>query len=175
MGGNNQEALAQHKVPRSDRDRRHGPVHPHPRFLQRRTPSVVHDLELVELADVKVGEEYGLVVTTYAGLYRYRVGDVVRVTGFHNSAPQFHFVCWKNVMLSIDSDKTDEVELQSAVNKATEHLESYGARVIEYTSYTDVSSIPRHYVLFWELNTSEVPAEVLQQCCLTVEESLNSV
>ncbi|GLJ20880.1 hypothetical protein SUGI_0381000 [Cryptomeria japonica] len=82
--------------------------------------------ELVELADVKVGEEYELVVTTYAGLYRYRVGDVLRVTGFHNSAPQFHFVCRKNVMLSIDSDKTDEVELQSAMNKATEHLESYG-------------------------------------------------
>ncbi|GLJ20879.1 hypothetical protein SUGI_0380940 [Cryptomeria japonica] len=131
--------------------------------------------QLVELADVKVGEEYELVVTTYAGLYRYRVGDVLRVTGFHNSAPQFHFLCRKNVMLSIDSDKTDEVELQNAVNKATEHLESYGARVMEYTSYADVSSIPGHYVLFWELNTSEVPAEVLQQCCLTVEESLNSV
>ncbi|GLJ20894.1 hypothetical protein SUGI_0381210 [Cryptomeria japonica] len=137
-----------------------------------------NQLELVELADVKVGEEYELVVTTYAGLYRYRVGDVLRVTGFHNSAPQFHFVCRKNVMLSIDSDKTDEVELQNAVNKATEHLESYGARVIEYTSYADVSTIPGHYVLFLELNSArhaEVPAEVLQQCCLTVEECLNSV
>ncbi|GLJ20890.1 hypothetical protein SUGI_0381170 [Cryptomeria japonica] len=100
---------------------------------------------------------------------------MLRVTGFHNSAPQLHFVCRKNLMLSIDSDKTDEVELQNAVNKATEHLESYGTRVIEYTSYADVSSIPGHYVLFWELNTSEVPAEVLQQCCLIVEESLNSV
>ncbi|GLJ20877.1 hypothetical protein SUGI_0380900 [Cryptomeria japonica] len=134
--------------------------------------------DLVELADVKVGEEYELVVTTYAGLYRYRVGDVLRVTGFHNSAPQFHFVCRKNVMLSIDSDKTDEVELQKAMDKATKHLESYGARVIEYTSYADVSTIPGHYVLFWELNSAthvEVPGEVLQQCCLTVEESLNSV
>ncbi|GLJ20881.1 hypothetical protein SUGI_0381020 [Cryptomeria japonica] len=132
-------------------------------------------IQLVELADVEVGEEYELVVTTYAGLDCYRVGDVLRVTGFHNSAPQFHFLCRKNVMLSIESDKTDEVELQNAVNKATEHLESYGDRVIEYTSYADVSSIPGHYVLFWELNTSEVPGEVLQECCLTVEESLNSV
>ncbi|GLJ20875.1 hypothetical protein SUGI_0380820 [Cryptomeria japonica] len=81
-------------------------------------------------------------------------------------------------MLSIDSDKTDEVELQNAVDKATEYLESYGARLIDYTSYADVSSIPGHYVLFWELKSAtheEVPAEVLQQCCLTVEESLNSV
>ena len=113
-----------------------------------------------------------------AGLYRYRVGDVLRVTGFHNSAPQFQFVCRKNVMLSIESDKTDEVELQNAVDKATKHLGSYGAQLIEYTSYADVSSIPGHYVLFWELKNSlhmELPCEVLRQCCLTVEENLNSV
>ncbi|GLJ20889.1 hypothetical protein SUGI_0381160 [Cryptomeria japonica] len=120
--------------------------------------------ELVELADVKVGEEYELVVTTYAGLYRYRVGDVLRVTGFHNSAPQFHFVCRKNVMLSIDSDKTDEVELQNAVNKATKHLESYGARVIEYTSYADVSTIPGHYVLFGSSTLLKCPLK----CCNNV-------
>ncbi|GLJ40030.1 hypothetical protein SUGI_0819390 [Cryptomeria japonica] len=141
-----------------------------------------HRLQLVDLADVRLGDEYELVITTYAGLYRYRVGDVLRVSGFHNSAPQFHFVCRKNVMLSIDSDKTDEVELQNAVRKAAEHLEAYGARVMEYTSYADVSNIPGHYVLFWELQHAReaalplpLPAYVLQQCCLTVEESLNSV
>ena len=81
-------------------------------------------------------------------------------------------------MLSIDSDKTDEVELQNAVDKATKHLESYGARLIEYTSYADVSSIPGHYVLFWELNISvhmELPSDVLEESCLTMEENLNSV
>ena len=47
--------------------------------------------KLVDLVDVEVGKEYELVITTYAGLYHYCVGDIVRVTGFHNSAPQFHF------------------------------------------------------------------------------------
>ncbi|GLJ20870.1 hypothetical protein SUGI_0380680 [Cryptomeria japonica] len=141
-------------------------------------PPPAQQSQLVKLVDVKVGKEYEVVVTTYAGLYRYRVGDVLRVTGFYNSAPNFQFVCRKNVMLSIDSDKTDEVELQNAVNKATEYLDRYRTRLIEYTSYAEVSSIPGHYVLFWELHSVtqvEVPDEVLQQCCLTVEESLNSV
>ncbi|KAG9159575.1 hypothetical protein Leryth_013558 [Lithospermum erythrorhizon] len=44
--------------------------------------------ELVDLAHVKLGEEYELVVTTYGGLYRYRVGDILRVAGFKNKAPQ---------------------------------------------------------------------------------------
>lgn len=134
--------------------------------------------ELVDLADVKLGHEYELVVTTYAGLYRYRVGDVLRVAGFKNKAPQFNFICRKNVVLSIDSDKTDEVELQNAVKNAVGHLGPFDAHVAEYTSYADTSTIPGHYVLYWELNfkgSTPVPPSVFEDCCLTVEESLNSV
>ncbi|KAJ0261670.1 Indole-3-acetic acid-amido synthetase [Hirschfeldia incana] len=134
--------------------------------------------ELVDLVDVKLGQEYELVVTTYAGLYRYRVGDVLRVAGFKNNAPQFSFICRKNVVLSIDSDKTDEVELQNAVKNAVTHLVPFDASLSEYTSYADTSSIPGHYVLFWELclnGNTPVPPSVLEDCCLTIEESLNSV
>ncbi|KAL6199267.1 hypothetical protein ACLB2K_029053 [Fragaria x ananassa] len=135
-------------------------------------------LQLVDLVDVKLGQEYELVVTTYAGLYRYRVGDLLRVAGFKNKAPQFNFICRKNVVLSIDSDKTDEVELQNAVKNAVTHLVPFDANVGEYTSYADTSTIPGHYVLFWELSlngTTPIPPSVFEDCCLAIEESLNSV
>lgn len=134
--------------------------------------------ELVDLVDVKLGQEYELVVTTYAGLYRYRVGDVLRVAGFKNNAPQFNFICRKNVVLSIDSDKTDEVELQNAVKNAVGHLIPFGASLTEYTSYADTTTIPGHYVLYWELTHNKsitIPPSVFEDCCLTVEESLNTV
>lgn len=134
--------------------------------------------ELVELVDVKLGQEYELVVTTYAGLYRYRVGDVLKVAGFKNKAPQFNFVCRKNVVLSIDSDKTDEVELQNAMANAITHLVPFDATVSEYTSYADTTTIPGHYVLYWELTlnkSTQIPPCVFEDCCLTIEESLNSV
>ncbi|KAF9609562.1 hypothetical protein IFM89_017201 [Coptis chinensis] len=134
--------------------------------------------ELIDLADVKLGQEYELIVTTYAGLYRYRVGDVLRVSGFKNKAPQFKFVCRKNVVLSIDSDKTDEVELQNAVTNAVNNLVPCEATVVEYTSYADLSTIPGHYVLYWELRldgVTPIPPSVFEDCCLTIEESLNSV
>ncbi|KAL2477349.1 putative indole-3-acetic acid-amido synthetase GH3.1 [Forsythia ovata] len=135
--------------------------------------------KLVDLVDVEIGKEYELVITTYAGLYRYRVGDILRVTGFHNSAPQFHFVRRKNVLLSIDSDKTDEAELQTAVENASLLLREFNTSVVEYTSYADTKTIPGHYVIYWELlikDLSNSPSnEVLNQCCLAMEESLNSV
>ncbi|XP_073158579.1 indole-3-acetic acid-amido synthetase GH3.6-like [Henckelia pumila] len=134
--------------------------------------------ELVDLVDVKLGQEYEVVVTTYTGLYRYQIGDVLRVAGFKNNAPQFNFVCRKNVILSIDSDKTDETELQHAVEKAASHLISFDACVAEYTSYADTTKVPGHYVLYWELSQSassrRIPPTVFEDCCFTIEESLAS-
>ncbi|KAK3146925.1 hypothetical protein QOZ80_3BG0275130 [Eleusine coracana subsp. coracana] len=142
---------------------------------------------LVDLARVEAGREYELVITTYAGLYRYRVGDVLRVTGFHNAAPQFRFVRRKNVLLSIESDKTDEAELQRAVERASALLRPHGAAVVEYTSHACTTSIPGHYVIYWELLATNnnsgggdgggeaVGRETLDACCLEMEEALNTV
>ncbi|CAO1946095.1 unnamed protein product [Urochloa humidicola] len=135
---------------------------------------------LVDLADAEVGKEYELVITTYAGLCRYRVGDILLVTGFHNAAPQFRFVRRKNVLLSIDSDKTDEAELQAAVERASRMLAPYGAGIVEYTSQADATTIPGHYVVYWELMVREeggkMPeAGVFERCCLEMEEALNAV
>lgn len=134
---------------------------------------------LVDLVDVEAGKEYELVITTYAGLCRYRVGDILQVTGFHNATPQFRFVRRKNVLLSIDSDKTDESELQKAVESASALLREFNTSVVEYTSYADTKTIPGHYVIYWELLVKEptnAPAhKVLNRCCLAMEECLNSV
>ncbi|XP_011012296.1 PREDICTED: probable indole-3-acetic acid-amido synthetase GH3.1 [Populus euphratica] len=134
---------------------------------------------LLDLADLEVGKEYELVITTYSGLNRYRVGDILLVTGFYNKAPQFRFVRRKNVLLSIESDKTDEAELQKAIENASLLLREFNTSVVEYTSYADTKIIPGHYVIYWELLVKD-PAnspteEVLNQCCLAMEESLNSV
>nr|GMD36897.1 indole-3-acetic acid-amido synthetase GH3.6-like [Ipomoea batatas] len=135
--------------------------------------------QVLDLVDVKLGQEYEIVITTCAGLYRYRVGDILRVAGFKNSTPQFNFVCRKNVALSIDADKTDEAELLNAVKNASNILLPFNASLIEYTSHANTSTIPGHYVLYWEISQSSsenpIPPHIFEDCCLAVEESLNSV
>ncbi|KAI3905672.1 hypothetical protein MKW92_048759 [Papaver armeniacum] len=138
-----------------------------------------HHQELVDLADVKLGREYEVVITNYAGLYRYKVGDILRVAGFKNNAPQFNFVCRKNAVLSIDHDKTTEVELQNAVRNAFDQLTSkLNVSVVEYTSFADTSTNPGHYVIYWELQCSNTNASitlpVFEKCCLIIEESLGA-
>ncbi|KAK1608921.1 hypothetical protein QYE76_032594 [Lolium multiflorum] len=70
--------------------------------------------------------EYKLVIITDAGLNRYHVRDILRVTGFHKTT------AW---LLSIDSmsdkiDKIDEAELDCVVERASmnqwmNHIRSY--------------------------------------------------
>uniref|UniRef100_A0A453HPT3 GH3 middle domain-containing protein n=1 Tax=Aegilops tauschii subsp. strangulata TaxID=200361 RepID=A0A453HPT3_AEGTS len=58
-------------------------------------------LKLVDLVDVKIGRRYELVVTTFAGLYRYRVGDLLTVSGFYNATPLFRFTGRCGVILKL--------------------------------------------------------------------------
>ncbi|KAI3971642.1 hypothetical protein MKW92_049939 [Papaver armeniacum] len=154
-----------------------------------------HDVqELVDLADVKLGYEYELFLTTYTGLYRYGVGDVLRVVGFKNTAPIFQYVCRKKIILSVDCEKTSELELQNAVQNAMKHLMTkFNVSLVDYTSYADTKGTGKqgHYVIYWELrhhnlensttttstmpsSSSVIPRSVFEECCLISEESLNS-
>lgn len=146
----------------------------------------VRNDKLVDLVQVRLGCYYELVVTTFAGLYRYRIGDVLQVTGFHNEAPQFRFICRRNVVLSIDNDKTNEEDLHKSISAAKKLLEPFNALLVEYTSYADTSHLPGHYVLYWEiihhgssvvdLDSSTLDVDkVLQECCIAVEEELDYI
>lgn len=102
----------------------------------------------VGLTDVKVGKEYEIVVTNSAGLYRYRLGDVVKVMGFHNSTPKLKFIHRSSILLSINIDKNTEKDLQLAVEASSKLLAEEKLEVVEFTSHVDLSKEPGHYVIF---------------------------
>ncbi|XP_068660350.1 jasmonoyl--L-amino acid synthetase JAR4-like [Aristolochia californica] len=127
--------------------------------------------EPVRLKEVIVGELYEVVITNFAGLYRYRLGDVVKVSGFYNSTPELQFVRRKGVVLNIRNDKTTESDLQLAMERASKlFLEEEKVDIVDFTSYCDLSTEPGYYVIFWEL--SDVPSrEILQKCCNCLDQS----
>ncbi|KAK9074282.1 hypothetical protein SSX86_006879 [Deinandra increscens subsp. villosa] len=120
--------------------------------------------EPVGLTDVKIGEEYEVVVTNLAGLYRYRLGDIVKVIGFHNSTPKLKFVCRRNLILSINVDKNTEKDLQLSVEAAEKLLTNEKLEIIDFTSHVDLTINPDHYVIFWELSGDASDA-LLKECC----------
>ncbi|XP_073270349.1 jasmonoyl--L-amino acid synthetase JAR6-like [Primulina huaijiensis] len=124
----------------------------------------------VGLTEVKVGEEYEVIVTNFAGLYRYRLGDVVKVKGFHNSSPELQFVCRRNLLLTINIDKNTEKDLQLSVEAAAKLLAAENLEVIDFTSQVDTSTDPGHYVIFWEMS-GDPKDEIVQECCNCLDKS----
>ncbi|KAL0309307.1 UNVERIFIED_CONTAM: Jasmonoyl--L-amino acid synthetase JAR6 [Sesamum radiatum] len=118
----------------------------------------------VGLTEVEVGKEYEVIMTNFAGLYRYRLGDVVKVRGFHNSTPELQFICRKNLLLNINIDKNTEKDLQLAVATAANLLAEEKLEIIDFTSLADLSTEPGHYVIFWEIS-GNADDELLQKCC----------
>ncbi|KAH0864361.1 LOW QUALITY PROTEIN: hypothetical protein HID58_081572 [Brassica napus] len=139
--------------------------------------------DVVDLADLKLGCSYELVVTNFSGLYRIRVGDILLVTGFYNKAPQLRFIRRDSVVLSIDMDKTNEEDLFNAVNRAKLIINSSGLMLTDFTSHGDISTIPGHYVIYWEVEDKredktkqmELNEDALSECCLVMEDSFDNV
>lgn len=77
------------------------------------------------------------------------------------------------------TDKTEQVDLQKAIENAFQLLREFDSHVVEFISYMEKETNPGHYVIYWEIlieDSANSPTDdVLKQCCLGKEESLSSV
>jgi hypothetical protein len=105
----------------------------------------------VELQAVEPGKAYEVVLTTHAGLYRYRLGDVVRVVDRVADTPVFEFDHRLGDVLDLVGEKTSAWHTQQAiVQSAVEELGS--ARIISSFALTaDAAATPYRYSLYLEL------------------------
>ena len=63
---------------------------------------------------------YFVVFTTQAGLYRYNIGDIVKVTGFYHKTPLIEFIQKGQNVSSVTGEKLYENQVTAAMNKARE-------------------------------------------------------
>ena len=90
-----------------------------------------------------------------SGFYRYRLGDVIRVTGFHNECPMIVFSYRKNQLISMYGEKVTETALRGAVEAMAEES---GTPVLEYSVYADTDTDPGHYTVLLE-SDREIPPD----------------
>ena len=76
----------------------------------------------LRLDELESGGEYYVFVTTKAGLYRYFMNDIVRVTGLWHATPTIEFVRKGRGVTSITGEKLSESQLVEAVQLATQNL-----------------------------------------------------
>ena len=68
--------------------------------------------------ELEAGQIYELVVSTSGGLYRYRIGDCVRVNGFSGKVPLVEFLYRAGKTSSITGEKLTEYQVLEAARRA---------------------------------------------------------
>ena len=70
---------------------------------------------ILPAAELTVGRSYEPILTTFSGLYRYGMGDVLKLTGYYGELPVFRFQHRRNLVLNIAGEKLDMEILDRAV------------------------------------------------------------
>lgn len=107
----------------------------------------VNTNEIVTMDKVKTGCEYELIITNLSGFYRYKMGDVIKITDFYGTLPMIRFMYRRNQVLSLCGEKTTE-DCMNEVFKSL--VAEYGADITDYTLAAETDVFPQHYIVFIE-------------------------
>src|SRR5699024_5286726 len=82
-----------------------------------------------------------------SGLYRYKIKDVIRVTGFFNTLPKIQFLYRINQLINIAGEKTNDDVMNTVMALSAKELK---LDMTEYSVYADTTSSPGRYIVFLE-------------------------
>jgi len=128
-------------------------------------PTLPQDLTALRAEQLDVGGRYYIFLTNGAGLYRYHIGDVVRMTGWMDSTPVIEFLSKGVHTSSLTGEKLTEHQVVAALNAAFHQV---GLEPISFVM-APVWGDPPHYRLFVETLTP--PLQALQQALAQCVES----
>ena len=125
-----------------------------------------HDLEnehphFLQLHELEQGKRYCPFVTTYAGLYRYNMNDLVEVGPNFENTPTVHMIQKVNGIVSMTGEKLHERQFIEAVHTAEKELQM---PVKFFVGFADLSISAYHfYYEFEDLATTQQQAEQFTQ------------
>jgi hypothetical protein len=99
------------------------------------------------IKDLEVGKEYELILTNRSGFYRYRIEDVVKVTGYYHESPKVTFCYRLNQIANISGEKINQLAFDEIVGNFSDKMEEM---FVGYSIYPDRTTSPGHYCVLIE-------------------------
>lgn len=113
--------------------------------------------DTLDLDELKIGESYEIIITNFSGLYRYRLGDVVKVVDYYGKCPVIEFLYRKGQLLNLVAEKTTESAVHHSIMTSRE---KWGVELVDYTAIQDLSETVGCYKFYVEVNN---PIEFMQR------------
>ena len=102
---------------------------------------------VLTLDQLEAGGKYEILITTQAGLYRYKLKDVIEVKGFRNKCPLISFVFRKGQLFNVAGEKFSEEDARTAIEMFEK---AHGVEIDHWFFYQDDSVMPSRYALVVE-------------------------
>lgn len=129
---------------------------PHKHFLQ------IDELEL--------GKRYCAYVTTYSGLFRYNMNDLVEVGGFYKNSPTVHMISKVNGIVSMTGEKLYEPQFMDAVHQAEAET---GIKTKFFVGFAEVEESKYHF--YFEFQDEKINQEQAEAFTKVVDEKLQHI
>lgn len=105
--------------------------------------------------ELQTGERYRILITNYAGFYRYDIGDVVQVEGFYNQTPLIVFRYRQGGVLSATTEKTSEYQVIQVLKLLQQEFD---IQLEDFCVTLSEDILRSHYILNIELAEGETLA-----------------
>jgi hypothetical protein len=129
---------------------------PHKNYLQ------IHQLEQ--------GKRYCAYVTTYSGLFRYNMNDLVEVGGKFYNTPTVHMISKVNGIVSMTGEKLYEPQFIDAVHKAEKELE---IKTKFFVGFADIQESKYHF--YFEFADEKIDQKTADKFAQVVDKKLQEI
>ena len=129
------------------------------------------DPEVLLADEIKVNKQYEIVITTGEGLYRYRLGDVIKVVEKSSEGPVIDVVGRKKMAINLNGCKLYAFQVNDAVGALIGHFKEQSMG-IDYLISADTSPNWPRYIVWLECEDSNVTAT---EASAIIDEYLKSV
>lgn len=129
------------------------------------------DPKTITLEQLEAGQVVEIVVTNFAGFYRYRLGDIVKIVGFHHEAPILQFQYRRGDQFALVGEHTTFAHIRAAMEEwSSTWLVEQGCALADYTTSETTSSPPR-YAFYIEVR-GDISADQLKEGAARLDQIL---
>jgi len=124
----------------------------------------------LQLDELELGKRYCAYVTTYSGLYRYNMNDLVEVGGFYRKTPTVHMISKVNGIVSMTGEKLYEPQFIQAVHEAEKKTK---IKTKFFVGFADVEQSLYHF--YFEFANEDIRQAEADAFAKVVDEQLQKI
>ena len=128
------------------------------------------DAPFYQLDELVEGEQYCPFVTTFSGLYRYNMNDIVEAASPFGKTPRIHMVQKVNGIVTITGEKLYEGQFINAVNQASD---STGLKLNYFTGYANLAE--SNYDFYFEFADETVSQNQAKEFAELVDSNMKNL